>query len=160
MLRFLRAIRLDDADLEAYLNPAEPGEWAVPGSFKFLDDSAESLEGQRLAAFRHGFLGTRSFGWSSLVEVAEIGDDEYQEVVDRLAQHLVRHHGAPHIAAALPVAADEADYAASLCNHPLHTVLTLERRFGEDGIVESMKVVTPRDAGDHSGVRIWGADEG
>jgi len=155
-MKFPRTIRLDDSDNEVYERVAEPGEWAVPGSFAFLDDTERTLSGKRAQAFRHGFLGTASFGWCSLVEVAEIDEDEYQQVIDRLAQHFVREYGAPHIAAALPAAAEEADYASSICSHALHTVLTLERELGDDGIVESMKAVRPADGSDHSKVKIWG----
>jgi hypothetical protein len=155
-MKFPRAIRLDGSDLEVYEAAAEPGEWAIPGSFAFINDTPHSLAGKRLQAFRSGFLGTSSFGWCTLVEVAEIDEDQYQEVIDRLAQHFVRAHGAPHIAAALPVAADEADYAAGICHHPLHTLLGIERDFGDDGIVESLKVLRPRDASDHGKVRLWG----
>ena len=126
-MKFPRAIRLDASDTEVYEKAAEPGEWAIPGTFVFVNDTAETLSGKRLQAFRSGFLGTSSFGWCTLVEVAEIDDDEYQALIDRLAQHFVSEHGAPHIAAALPVAAEEADYASGLCTHPLHTLLTIDR---------------------------------
>ena len=57
----------------------------------------------------------------------------------------------------LPVAGDEAHYACTLCEHGLHTLLAIERDFGEDGIVESLKVIRP-NAGDHSKVKLWGAE--
>jgi hypothetical protein len=155
-VKFPRTIRLDASDDGVYERVATPGEWAVPGSFVFLDDDERTLTGKRLQAFRHGFLGTGSFGWSSLVEVAEIDADELQQVIDRLAQHLVREFGAPHIAAALPAAGEEADYAASICCHPLHTVLTLERELTEEGIVESMRVVRPADGSDHTAIKLFG----
>lgn len=157
-MKFPRAIRLDGSDPEVYESAAETGEWAIPGSFAFINDSPESLQGKRLQAFRSGFLGTASFGWCTLVEVAEIDEDQYQEVIDRLAQHFVRMHGAPHIAAALPVAADEADYAVGICHHPVHTLLSIERDFGDDGIVESLKVLRPRDGVDHGKVKLWGPE--
>ncbi len=157
-MKFPRTIRLDASDLEVYEAAAEPGEWAIPGTFAFIHDTPETLDGKRLQAFRSGFLGTASFGWCTLVEVAEIEEDEYQQVIDRLAQHLVRHHGAPHIAAALPVAAEEADFATGICQHPLHTLLTLERAFGDDGIVESLKVVRPKAGVEHSKVKLWGPE--
>ena len=158
-MKFPRAIRLDQSDTEVFETTAQPGEWAIPGSFAFLNDEPESLHGKRLQAFKHGFMGTRSFGWCTLVEVAEIGDDEYQQVIDRLAQHFVQVHGAPHIAAALPVAADEADYAVTICAHPLHTLLSIERDFGDDGLVESLKVIRPADGSDHSNIKLWGPED-
>ena len=158
-MKFPRAIRLDQSDVEVFETPAQPGEWAIPGSFAFINDDPEALQGKRLQAFKQGFMGTSSFGWCSLVEVAEIGDDEYQEVIDRLAQHFVQAHGAPHIAAALPVAADEADYAVTICAHPLHTILTIERDFGDEGLVETLKVIRPADGSDHSKVKLWGPQD-
>ena len=157
-MKFLRTIRLDDSDVQVYERAAEPGEWAVPGSFAFLDISEEDLSGKTLQAFRHGFLGTRTFGWSTLVEIADISEDDYQDVIDRLAAHFIDHYGAPHIAAALPVAGDEADYAAAICEYELHTLLAIEREFGEEGLEESLKVIRPSAAG-HDGLKIWGMAE-
>ena len=157
-MKFLRAIRLDDSDTEVYERASEPGEWAVPGSFAFLDADPRSLAGKQLQAFKSGFLGTCSFGWTTLVEIAEIDEDEYQQVIDRLAAHFMEDYGAPHIAAALPAAGEEADYAATICEYPLSTLLAIEREFGEDGIVESLKVVKP-NAGSHADVRIWAIEE-
>ncbi len=157
-MKFLRTIRLDDSDVQVYERAAEPGEWAVPGTFAFLDLDSESMSGGTLQAFKHGFLGTRSFGWSTLVEIAEISEDEFQGVVDRLAAHLVSDYGAPHIAAALPVAGDEADYAATICEHQLHTLLAIEREFSDEGIEESLKVIRP-NAASHEGLKIWGVEK-
>jgi len=157
-MKFLRAIRLDDTDTRVYEQASQPGEWAVPGSFAFLDMDPQALEGKALQAFKSGFLGTRSFGWTTLVEIAEIDDDEYQQVIDRLASHFMEHYGAPHIAAALPAAGEEAHYATTICEYPLNTLLAIERDFGEDGIVESLKVIKP-SAGDHSTIKLWAIEE-
>ena len=157
-MKFLRAVRLDDSDCHVYEQASEPGEWAVPGSFAFLDMDPRTLEGKPLQAFNSGFLGTRSFGWTTLVEIAEIDDDEYQQVIDRLATHFMEHYGAPHIAAALPAAGEEAHYASTICEYPLATLLAVERDFGEEGIVESLKVVKPK-AGNHSNVKLWAIED-
>ena len=92
------------------------------------------------------------------MEIAEISEDEYQQVVDRLAAHLISDYGAPHIAAALPVAGDEADYAVAICEHELHTLLAIGREFGDEGIEESLKVIRP-NAASHEGLKIWGLEE-
>jgi len=158
-MKFLRTVRLDDSDTRIFEKVSEPGEWAVPGSFAFLDVDASELTGKQLQAFKSGFLGTRSFGWSTLVEIAEIDDDEYQEVIDRLAAHFIEDYGAPHIAAALPAAGEEADYAATICEYPLHTLLAIERELSEEGIVESLKVVRPPSGADHANMKIWSVEE-
>lgn len=153
-MKFPRAVRLDESDTEVYTNPAVPGEWAVPGSFVFVDKDPAEFGGKELQAFGHGFLGVESFGWSTLVEVAEIAEHEYQQIIDHLAQHFVEHYGAPDLATALPAAREEASFAASICEHELHTLLMLERELGEDGIVERFKVVR-LNAADHSNIKLW-----
>ena len=158
-MKFPRTIRLDESDSQVYENPADPGEWAVPGTFAFLDTDPAALSAKQRQAFGHGFLGTASFGWSTLVQVTEISDQEYQLVIDRLAAHLIEHHGAPDIAAALPAAREEASFAASICDHAPHTLLMLERELGKEGIVERFKVVRP-NAADHDQIKLWKFEEG
>jgi len=70
----------------------------------------------------------------------------------------MRHYGAPDREAALTAAREEADFAASLCNHELHTLLAMERNVEDDSIVESFRVVRPPDASDHASVKIWGVE--
>ena len=158
-MRFLRTIRLDESDTHVFENPCVPGEWAVSGSFVFLHDDPETINGKRELAFRSGFLGTETFGWSTLVEIVEITEDEYQRVVDQLARRFMDHYGAPHLAAALPVAQQEADYSADIDEFKLHTLLSIEREFGDDGIVERLRAVSP-SAADHANVKIWTIEDG
>ncbi len=157
MLKLLRTVRLDASDAQVYERVCKPGEWAVPGSFVFMHDSPETLSGKRLQAFQSGFLGTETFGWSTLVEVARIDEDEYQQVIDRLAAHFIEHYGAPHIAAALPAAGEEVQYAADACEHEPSTLIALERGFSDDGVVERLKVVRP-NAASHDQIKFWSVD--
>ncbi len=152
-MRFPRAIRLDASDLKVFAVAAEPGEWAVPGAFAFANTDPQDLTGKARQAFVHGFLGTESFGWTTLVEVAEIDEDNHERVVVRLADHFVAHYGAPDRTAAMPVARDEVGFAAGLCDHKLHTLLMVERELGEDGIVERFKVIHPPRGAQHA--KIW-----
>ena len=154
-MKFLRVVRLDDSDERVYQPAAAPGEWAVPGAFVFLDIAVEQADGKTREAFRHGFLGTDSYGWSTLVQVDEISPSEYAAVVERLAQHLVQRHDAPDMAAARAAAQEEAAFAASICDHARHTLLALDREIGEDGIVENFRVVRPPSGLDHEKVKIW-----
>jgi hypothetical protein len=41
-----RTIRLDPSDTFVFDRPAEPGEWAVTGSFLFIDTDPTSLTGR------------------------------------------------------------------------------------------------------------------
>src|SRR5450631_1050598 len=69
MLKFPRTIRLDPSDTFVFERAAEPGEWAVSGAFVFWNTDAAALEGKARSAFRGGFLGVASLGWSTLVQI-------------------------------------------------------------------------------------------
>lgn len=157
-MRFPRCIRLDSSDLQVFELSAEPGEWAVPGSFAFAAGDPADWSRKRQLAFRSGWLGTQSFGRSSLVEVAEIEEADFFELIERLARHFVELYGAPDLVSALPAAREEADYAASLCDHKTHSLLAIEREFTdseqeEARIVERVRVIQPERATDHA--KIW-----
>jgi hypothetical protein len=160
-MKFPRILRLDQSDTRVFARAAEPGEWAVTGSFAFADCDANALGPKDRLAFAQGWLGTESFGFASLVEVAEIAPAEFERVIDRLARHFVERYGAPDPAAARPVAAAEARSAAELCDHKVHTLLALEREPGKDGLIERVRVIQPERTDQHA--RIWtivGENEG
>ena len=152
-MRFPRTLRLDDSDDHAFERAAQAGEWAVAGGFAFADDQPETLAGKRRQAFRNGFLGTSSFGWSTLVAVTEIEAVEYEAVVEALAQHLLKSYGAPNIGAAREAARGETEFAAGLCTHKLNTLLAVEREFGPQGVVERFRSIEPPREALHA--RIW-----
>ncbi|MBR0654223.1 DUF6505 family protein [Plastoroseomonas arctica] len=131
-MKLPRTLRLDASDALMYAPAAEPGEWAIPGGFAFADDTEDTLAGKRRQAFRAGFLGLTSFGWSTLVEVAEATPADRTTALAALATHLETTYGAPSRAEAEAAAAEELAFAASLCDHPVGTVLALERTL-EDG---------------------------
>ncbi len=159
-MRFLRTVRLDESDTRVYDPPALPGEWAVPGSFVFVFAELERLEGKAREALRRGFLGTQSFGWSTLVSVEELGDAEHDAAIERLAAHLQQRYGAPDPEAARRAAREEMEFAAGLCEpHPPHTLLAVERELRDNGIVENFRVVRPPSGLDHGRVRLWTLEE-
>ena len=141
MIPFPATIRLDDSDTMVFERAAEPGEWAIPGSFVFAGLDPGSLTGKRRQAFASGFLGLASFGWSTLVTVAEMREAEYATLANSLAAHFVARYGAPDIATALPAARQELEFAVSLCEHPADTVIAIERHVEPDGIRERFRVV-------------------
>ena len=152
---FPRVVRLDESDVRVYETAAVAGEWAVPGAFVFLEVDVERASGKVREAFRHGFLGTESFGWSTLVQVEEITLAEYASVVERLAQLFVQRFKAPTIDAAREMAQEEAAFAVSICEHPRHTLLAVGRTIGDEGIEENFHVVRPPSGLDHEKVKIW-----
>jgi hypothetical protein len=97
-----------------------------------------------------------SFGHSTLVCVSEIEADELESLAHTLARHFVEHYGAPDIEAALPVAREELELAASLCEHEVGTLLAVERELVGGEIKERFKVVRDRRRGvDHETVKLW-----
>lgn len=127
MTRLPRTLRLDPSDLVVFDRAAEPGEWAVPGGFAFWDEDPAALTGKRRQAFRAGFLGVSSFGFATLVEVAEATPAEREGAVAALAGHILAVLGAPDAAAARAAALEEVGFAEALCDQPQGTVLALSR---------------------------------
>lgn len=157
-MKFPRVARLDDTDEHVYEQAAAVGEPAIPGTFAytFTDEDPLGFAGKRKQAFRHGFLGLESFGRCTIVTVSEMDEAEYKGTVERLAHHLVEHYGAPTLGDALPVAREEVEYAAELCEHEVNTILAVERTVTADGeIHEVFKVIQPKARWDAKEVRIW-----
>ena len=144
-MKLIRTIRLDPSDTFVFDRAAEPGEWAVTGTFIFSDDDPSKLEGKARAAFRSGFLGVASLGWSTLVQVVEADDDARLAAIDTLAKQLVAHFGAPSVEDAVAAAEEEFGFAASLCNHPLDTLIAMHRSNDGGEIREAFRTLRPKD---------------
>jgi len=142
-VKLLRTIRLDPSDTFVFERAAEPGEWAVPGAFAFANVDTASLEGRTRAAFRSGFLGFDSVGWSTLVQVVEATEEDRAAAVDVLARRLVERFGAPDLATARPAAEEEIAFAASLSDHPKGTLVALSRKYEDGAIREAFRTLTP-----------------
>ncbi len=143
--RLPRTLRLDPSDTVIFAEAAAPGEWAVPGGFEFWDEAPDSLAGKRRQAFRGGFLGLGSFGWSTLVEVAEASAGEHAAAVAALARHIRSRHGAPDDATAEAAAREELAFAESLCDHPPGTVLALSRSVEDGQVRERFRTLHRRE---------------
>jgi hypothetical protein len=143
-MKLLRTIRLDPSDTFVFANAAEPGEWAVPGAFMFADDDPATLEGKARTAFRAGFLGVASLGWSTLVQIVEASEDDRHAAVETLARHLLTRFGAPSMADALAAAEEEFAFAASLCNHPHDTLIAVHRTHEGGEIREAFRTLRPK----------------
>ncbi|MBK1657249.1 hypothetical protein E2C05_07585 [Paracraurococcus ruber] len=143
--RLPRTIRLDPSDLVVFGRAAEPGEWAVPGGFDFWDEDPEALTGKRRQEFRAGFLGLGSFGFSTLVEVAEATPEDREAATAALAAHIRAAYGAPDAATARAAAEEEIAFAASLCGHPPGTVLALARSMEDGAVRERFRTLHRRE---------------
>ncbi|MBI3436632.1 MAG: hypothetical protein HY056_16400 [Proteobacteria bacterium] len=143
-MKLLRTIRLDVSDTFIFPRAAEPGEWAVPGSFLYWDRELATLEGRERAAFRAGFLGVASFGHSTLAQIVEASATQHSELVATLADRLVAHCGAPDMARAQAAAQEEIAFAASLCGHPADTLIAMHRTLADGEIREAFRTLRPR----------------
>jgi hypothetical protein len=143
-LKLPRAIRLDPSDNFVFRKAAEPGEWLVTGSFLFTPESVAGLDTKGRVAFRSGFLGIASFGWSTLAIVTEATAEDREHAVAQLAAQFVKKLGAPDLTAARAAAEEEIAFAASLCDHPAQTLLALHRTLEEGEIRERFRTLMPR----------------
>jgi uncharacterized protein DUF6505 len=143
-VKLLRTIRLDASDTFVFERAADPGEWAVPGAFVFWNSDPQTLEGKARTAFRSGFLGLATLGWSTLVQIVDATDDERQAAVDMLAKQLADKFGAPSAGAAAAAAEEEIAFAESLCSQPQDTLIAVHRTFEDGAVRESFRTLRPR----------------
>lgn len=143
-LKLPRTLRLDPSDTFVFAQAAEPGEWAVTGTFLFLDADPSRLTGKALTAFRAGFVGVRSLGFSTLVVVSAASAEERAQAEEDLARHIHARFGAPDREAARAAAREELDVAASLCNLPVGSVVALHRTETDGAIREDFRTLHHR----------------
>ena len=127
-MKLLQTVRADRSDTFIFDKAAAPGEWAVSGAFAFAPRDPASLTGKARAAFRGGFLGIDSFGWSTLARIVEATEADRAAAVELLAAQLVRRFGAPDLITARAAAREEVAFAASLCEHPAGMLIAVSRR--------------------------------
>ncbi|MGH6789102.1 MAG: DUF6505 family protein [Pseudolabrys sp.] len=144
-MKLLRTIRLDASDTFVFEKAAEPGEWAVSGAFAFWGGDPGKLEGKARSAFRGGFLGIDSLGWSTLVQIVEADDADRAHILDALAQQLMKNFGAPDIEAARAAAEEEVAFAESLCSQPQDTLIAVHRSCEDGNVHESFRTLRPRN---------------
>jgi Family of unknown function (DUF6505) len=144
-VKLLRTIRLDPSDTFIFEPAAEPGEWAVSGAFAFWNGDPAALQGKARSAFRGGFLGVQSLGWSTLVQIVEASEADRARLVELLALRLVERFGAPDIASARAAAEEEVAFAASLCSEPQDTLIAVHRSYENGEVRESFRTLKPRN---------------
>lgn len=133
---------MDASDVNVFERAAEPGEWAVTGSFQFVDADPETMDRKPKLAFASGWLGVDSFGWSTLVQVAHADSGAFDAAVRAVAGHLFRDFGAPDMMAALEAAREVVSEAAAICaDQDAGTLLAVQRDADARGIAERVRVV-------------------
>lgn len=143
-MKLLRTIRLDPSDTFVFERAAEPGEWAVTGAFMFSNANPENLQGKARSAFRAGFLGVDTLGWSTLVQIVEATSEDRAALVQTLSQCLMKNFGAPSVEVARVAAEDEVSFAESLCTQPSDTLIAVHRTFEGGEMREAFRTLRPR----------------
>ena len=149
-MKLLRTIALDPSDTFVFDVAAEPGDWAVSGAFRFYDRDPAGLTGKDRSAFRSGFLGVQSWGWSTLVQIVYATEDDRRTLVELLAAQLVDRFGAPDLATALIAAEEEVAFVESLCTHPVSTLVAVHRSAADSEVRESFRRLQLREGSGHS----------
>ena len=143
-MKLPRVIRLDPSDTFIFERAAEPGDWAVSGGFLFAGCDPEIMQTKERHAFRSGFLGIGTLGFSTLVTVSLVTEAERATAVLALADSFLKL-GAPNRAEAEKAALEEIAFAASLCDHPEGTLIAMERRMEEGEVRERFRTLKPRE---------------
>ena len=138
-MKLLRTIALDPSDTFVFDVPAEPGDWAVSGAFRFCDRDPAQLNGKDRPAFRSGFLGVQSWGWSTLAQIVPATEDDRRTLVALLARQLVERFGAPDLVTARLAAEEEVAFAQSLCMHPISALIAVHRSTSDGEVRESFR---------------------
>ncbi len=75
-MKFARTIRFDKSDLNIFPLAAEEGELALVGTFSFNEFEFQDLKGKIKQAFSNGFIGLPSFGYSTLVNIVNVKEED------------------------------------------------------------------------------------
>jgi len=157
-MKLAKTIQLDVSDAHVFYRPAEVGEWAVTGTFLYVDGDPSGWSNKQQLAFRSAWLGIGSLGNSTFVQVTKISIDDYEQAVHVLAENLIDNFNAPSPEAASQAAYHEIDDMISLCEHPPGTLLAIERSISGNDISE--KTHTLRFPGEPAHAKIWSLVEG
>ena len=152
-MKLSKTIQLDVSDNHIFEHPANPQEWAIAGTFSFVDSDPDNWSRKHKFAFQSAWLGLKSYGNSTFVQVTEIPIKEYEFIISSLAKHLVEKYNAPSLEDAKQASKQEIDNMAALCNHPQGTLLSIERSLVENGIKERTRVIKPTK--ERSKAKVW-----
>ena len=151
-MKLAKTIQLDVSDTHVFERPAEVGEWAV-GTFAFVDSDPTNWTSKQQLIFRTAWLGIDSFGHSTFVQVVEMSNSEYEQVIQTLSVYLADVYNAPNQEAAQQAAQQEIDNMVTMCDHPRGTLLSIERSIAEQNITEKTSVLAPSGSSSHA--KIW-----
>lgn len=138
---FIKSLAAVPRDRWSGRTPATAGEWTVTGAFRFSHRDPASLMGRERSQFHSSWLGLDSFQPCLHAVVTPTTPNQLEQILRRLAAHLLDAWELPSPQAAVELAAEEIEFARTLADHPSGTVLALEREFNEQGLIERTRVV-------------------
>ena len=142
-MKLAKTLQLDVSDTQIFDRVAKVGEWAITGTFAYIESDPSSWSNKNQLAFRAAWLGIGSFGYSTFVQATEISTQEFKQTLQILAAYLAEEYNAPTQEAATMAAQQELDDMAKLCNHPPGTLLAIERTITEQNISEKTRIILP-----------------
>ena len=152
-MKLAKTIQLDVSDTHVFERPAEVGEWAITGTFAFVDSDPSNWSSKQQLAFRTSWLGIGSFGHSTFVQVVEMSTPEYEQLIQTLSAYLADAYNAPSQEAAQQAAQQEIDDMVAMCDHPSGTLISIERSIADQDITEKTSVLAPSGSSSHA--KIW-----
>jgi hypothetical protein len=142
-MKMLKTIRLDASDTFIFPQTAE-NEIAVIGTFLFWDKEMATLTNKEKQAFRAGFVGIKSTGFSTLVEVV---DENFDDALEILTTTLFEIFDAPTLLEARLAANEELKAASAIANHPIGTLIAMHRTYEEGAFKEIFRTLTLKQGG-------------
>ena len=139
-MKFAKTIRFDKSDLNIFPTIAEEGELAVVGTFSFFNFGEENLKGKMKQAFSNGFLGIPSFGYSTLISLTQVEEEDLKSLKNTLSDCFLKNYGAPSFEHAYKAADDEVNLMLDLCSsHDKGSLISISREITKDGIKENFR---------------------
>jgi len=146
-MKLAHTIRFDSSDLKVFPRAAEEGELAIVGTCCFSGFQEDELTGKIRQAFRNGFLGINSFGFSTFVCVSALKANDLPLIQKTLAKEFIREFNPEYKEEAIIVANQEIEFMASLCaDHEVGTVIAIQREWTENGIAEAFRSISKADS--------------
>jgi hypothetical protein len=156
-MKLAKTIQLDVSDNNLFECPAKPQEWAITGTFTFIDSDPEHWSRKHTFAFQSAWLGLNSYGNSTFVQVATISNYDHEFLIGSLAEYLIEKYHAPSMQDAKLAAKKEINDMIDLCAHPTGTLLSIERSLVENGIRERTRIIKP--PGEYPDKKVWDVSE-
>jgi hypothetical protein len=141
MKKFLKAVRLDNADAELYrvAGACDEGEWVCSGGFAACN-LAEGYRCNPRCYCDESFISISRRARCTIAEVVEVSDADIAVIRDALTQHLLLDWRAPDHETARDVADEEIDYTMELCEtFSAEVWITVKRspsRAGREGALD------------------------